>query len=104
MIELISAMMVVLQVVSSDFQSICKNLQINSFLILTLSRIFSLAKMIALMSAMMVVLCVVSSGLRSIVILTDKLIPDPDSIPDIFVSEDDSVDECHYSGSICGEF
>ena len=52
----------------------------------------------------MVILYVVSANLRTIVLLTDKLIPDPDSIPDIFVSEDDSIDECHDSGSICGEF
>ena len=47
---------------------------------------------------------VVSPTLHSIVILTDKLIPDPDSIPDIFISEDDSVDECHDSGSINVKF
>ena len=52
----------------------------------------------------MVVLNVVNSDLRCIVILTDKFIPDPDSIPDIFISEDDSVDECHDSGSICSKF
>ena len=46
----------------------------------------------------------VSSDLRDNVILTDKLIPDPDSISDIFVSEDDSVHECHDGGSICGKF
>ena len=45
-----------------------------------------------------------SSDLSTIVILTDKLIPDPDSIPDIFISEDDSVDECHNSGSINVKF
>ena len=45
-----------------------------------------------------------SSDLHTIVILTDKLIPDPDSIPDIFISEDDSVDECHDSGSINVKF
>ena len=45
-----------------------------------------------------------SSDLRTIVILTDKLIPDPDSIPDIFIIEDDSVDECHDSGSVNVKF
>ena len=99
--------------VCNDGRSICGKvltcvallyLPINSFLILTLSRIFSLAMIIALMSSMMVVLYLVSSDCPSIVILTDKLIPDPDSISDIFISEDDSVNECHDSGSICGEF
>ena len=52
----------------------------------------------------MVVLYVVNSDLSSIVILTDKFFPDSDSIPDIFVSEDDSVDECHDGGSICDKF
>ena len=52
----------------------------------------------------MVVLYVVSSNLRCIVIFTDKFIPDPDSISDIFISKDDSVDECHDGCSICGEF
>ena len=45
-----------------------------------------------------------SSDLRTIVILTDKLISDPDSIPDIFISEDDGVDECHDGCSICCKF
>ena len=34
--------------------------------------------------------------MRCIVILTDKLIPDPDSISYIFVSKDDSVDVVLY--------
>ena len=51
--------------------------------------------MIVLLSAMTVVLYVVCSHLRSIVILTNTLIPVSDSIPDIFICEDDSVDECH---------
>ena len=46
----------------------------------------------------------VNSDLRCIDILTDKFTPDPDSILDIFISEDDSVDECHKGGSICGKF
>ena len=52
----------------------------------------------------MLALYVVSSNFCSIVILTDKLIPDPDSTLDIFISKDDSVDECHDVGSICGKF
>ena len=59
--------------------------------------------MIALMSAMTVLLYVVSSNLRCNIILTDKLIPDPDSIPDIFISKDDSIDECNGGYSICGK-
>ena len=46
----------------------------------------------------------VSSGLGSIVILTDKFIPDTDYISDIFISEDNSVDECHDGCSKCGQF
>ena len=45
-----------------------------------------------------------SSDLSTIVILTDKLIPDPDSITDIFISKDDSLDECHDSGSMNVKF
>ena len=104
MIALMSVMMVVLYMVRSDFQSNCIYLQINSFLILTIYRIFSLAEMIALISAMMVVIYVVSSDLRGIVILTEKLIPDSDSVADIFISEDDSINEFHDGGSICGKF
>ena len=48
------------------------------------------------------VLYVVSSNLRSIVILTDKFIPGSDSISDIFISLDVSVDECHDGCSIGG--
>ena len=51
--------------------------------------------MITLMSAKIVVLSMVGSDLRSIVTLTDKFIPDSDSVADIFISKDDSVDECH---------
>ena len=52
----------------------------------------------------MVFLYVVNSDLHCILILTDKLIPDPDYISDIFISEDNSVDECHDGFSICGNF
>ena len=88
-------------VVSSDLRRIV--ILTNTFLILTLSRIFSLAKMIVLISAMTVVLYVVSYDLRSIVILTDNFIPDPDSISDIFISEGSSVDECYDGYSICSK-
>ena len=58
-----------------------------------------------LMSAMMVILYVVSYDLRSIVTLTDKFIPDPDSISHIFISEDDSVHEWHVVMVVlCGNF
>ena len=51
----------------------------------------------------MVILYVVSSNLRSISVLTDKFFHDPDSIVDIFITKDESVDGCHDGYSLLCE-